>query len=67
MEMNNKVIIIARMMENKQWFVLKSEYSSVNKGEQITSLPAANWKIFGRKLWFFLNEFVSLPMVTSRT
>lgn len=61
MEMNNKIIIIARMMENKQWFVLKNEYSQVNFGWQITSLPA-NWKFFGRKFRFSSKRFVPAPI-----
>ena len=66
MEMNNKVIIIARMMENKQWFVHKSEYSPVNNGRKITSLPAGELKNFRSPGLVFLNEFAPLPMVTSR-
>ena len=66
MEMNNKVIIIARMMENKQWFVHKSEYSPVNNGRKITSWPAGELKNFRSPGLIFLNEFAPLPMVTSR-
>lgn len=61
MKMNKKVIIIARRLENKQWVILNSEYSAVNNGWQITSLPAGELKCFGRKLWVFLNEFSPPP------
>lgn len=61
MEMNNKAIIIARMMENKQWFVHKSEYSPVNNGRKITSLPAGELKNFRSPDLVFLEQICPDP------